>query len=124
MRRRLTIPPLERYVLAVIVCGLAALAATLYLSDGSLHHLPTREVLLFGACALIGELVPLKVVTRGVEGEVTTSTTFAFATLLAAGPAAAIIVRVGASFLADGVRRKAPIKLLFNGCQYALTMAL
>ena len=38
-----------------------------------------------GVCALVGELVPLKVVTRGVEGEVTTSTTFAFALLMLAG---------------------------------------
>jgi diguanylate cyclase (GGDEF)-like protein len=124
MRLRLTIPPLERYVLAVIVAGVAALAIVLAHDSGALHTIFTGEVLLFACCALIGELVPLKVVTRGVEGEVTTSTTFAFATLLAAGPGPAIVVLVAGSFIADGLRRKAPLKLMFNGCQYALTMAL
>src|SRR6476660_2254845 len=124
MRSRFSIPPLERYVLAVIVAGATALAVTLLLDSGSLHLLLTREVILFACCALIGELVPLKVVTRGVEGEVTTSTTFAFATLLAAGPGPAIAVLVAGSFVADGLRRKPSLKLLFNGCQYALTMSL
>jgi diguanylate cyclase (GGDEF)-like protein len=124
MRFRLSIPPLERYVLAVIVAGATALALTIKADVAALPALATREVLLFAGCALIGELVPLKVVTRGVEGEVTTSTTFAFATLLAAGPAPSMVVLVAASFLADGLRRKAPLKLLFNGCQYALTMGL
>src|SRR4051812_47005731 len=124
MRLRPAIPPLERYVLAVILAGSAAAAFTLVRDADSLHLLLTREVLLFAGCALIGELVPLKVVTRGVEGEVTTSTTFAFATLLAAGPGPAMVVLVAASFIADGLRRKAPLKLLFNSCQYALTMSL
>jgi diguanylate cyclase (GGDEF)-like protein len=124
MRSRLSIPPLERYVLAVIVAGATSLALTIQFDAAALPALFTREVLLFAGCALVGELVPLKVVTRGIEGEVTTSTTFAFATLLAAGPGPAIVVLVAASFLADGLRRKAPLKLLFNGCQYALTMGL
>jgi diguanylate cyclase (GGDEF)-like protein len=124
MRIRVSIPPLERYVLAVILAGFAAAAITLARDADALHLLLTREVLLFAACALIGELVPLKVVTRGVEGEVTTSTTFAFATLLAAGPGPALVVLVAGSFIADGLRGKAPLKLLFNGCQYALTMSL
>jgi diguanylate cyclase (GGDEF)-like protein len=123
MRSRLSIPPLERYVVAVIAAGLAALTLVIANDVDALGVLLTREVILFACCALIGELVPLKVVTRGIEGEVTTSTTFAVATLLAAGPAAAIIVLVGASFIADGLRRKPPLKLLFNGSQYALTMS-
>ena len=80
------------------------------------------ELLVFAICALIGEFVPLKVVMRGVEGEVTTSTTFAFAALLVGGPACAIVTLVGASFVADAIRRKAPTKVLFNGCQYAITL--
>ncbi len=65
-------------------------AASSLLRRDQLHRLLTPEILLFAACALIGELVPLKVVTRGVEGEVTTSTTFAFAAMLVAGPACAL----------------------------------
>ena len=71
MRSRLSIPPLERYVLAVIVAGATSLALTIEFDAAALPALFTREVLLFAGCALVGELVPLKVVTRGVEGEVT-----------------------------------------------------
>ena len=117
------IAPLQAYVIAVI--GLGALCcAGVFASDGeNLSHLLSAEVLVFAACALVGELVPLKVVMRGVEGEVTTSTTFAFAAILVAGPACAIVALVGASFAADTVRGKAPTKVLFNGCQYAVTVA-
>jgi len=115
--------PLKAYVRAVIAFGAACCAVVFVLDGASLERLLTLEVALFAACALIGELFPLKVVTRGVEGEVSTSTTFAFATLLSAGPACALVVLVGASFVADGLRRKPPTKLLFNGCQYAVTVS-
>jgi diguanylate cyclase (GGDEF)-like protein len=121
MGSRLSFPPLERYVLAVLLAGVACLVATLS-TGASFEALLSPQVLLFAGCALVGELVPLKVVTRGVEGEVTTSTTFAFATLLAAGTEPAILALVGASFLADALRGKALQKILFNGCQYAVTM--
>jgi diguanylate cyclase (GGDEF)-like protein len=116
------LPPLEAYVAAVIGLGALCCAAVLVRDGASLHYLATPEVLLFAGCALVGELFPLKVVTRGVEGEVSTSTTFAFATLLAAGPACAVIALVGACFVADGLRRKPPKKLLFNAAQYAITL--
>jgi diguanylate cyclase (GGDEF)-like protein len=114
--------PLHAYVAAVIAVGAGCCVAVLMLDGANLDRLFTPEIALFAACALIGELVPLKVVTRGVEGEVTTSTTFAFATLLAGGPACAVVALVGASFAADALRGKPPTKLLFNGCQYAITV--
>jgi diguanylate cyclase (GGDEF)-like protein len=118
------IAPLQAYVIAVIGLG-AVCCAGVFASDGeNLSDLLSAEVLVFAACALVGELVPLKVVMRGVEGEVTTSTTFAFAAILVAGPACAIVALVGASFAADAVRGKAPTKVLFNGCQYAVTVAV
>jgi diguanylate cyclase (GGDEF)-like protein len=119
---RTKLDPLQAYVWAVIAFGAACCLAVLALDGANLARLFTPEIALFATCALIGELAPLKVVTRGVEGEVTTSTTFAFATLLDAGPACAVIALVGASFIADGLRRKPLTKLLFNGCQYAITV--
>jgi diguanylate cyclase (GGDEF)-like protein len=116
------LPPLQAYVAAVIVVGALCGVGVFVLDGASLSRLLTPEIIFFACCALIGELVPLKVVTRGVEGEVTTSTTFTFATLLVAGPACAFVALVGASFAADAMRRKAPSKLLFNGCQYAITL--
>jgi diguanylate cyclase (GGDEF)-like protein len=124
MLRRLSMPPLERYVLAVIAAGAACLLATLVSTRSSLDQLLVPEIALFAICTLLGELFPIKVVTRGVEGEVTTSTTFAFAMLLAAGLEPAIIALVASSFAADLVRGKAPVKALFNASQYAVTITL
>jgi diguanylate cyclase (GGDEF)-like protein len=122
MLRRLSIPPLERYVLAVIVAGSACLAVTLAGTGSTIGELLRPEVATLALCAMVGELVPLKVVTRGVEGEVTTSTTFALAILIAAGLEPAVLALVVASFISDLLRGKAPLKAIFNGCQYALSM--
>ena len=118
------IAPLQAYVIAVIGLGALCCAGVFALDGHNLPRLISPELLVFAICALIGEFVPLKVVMRGVEGEVTTSTTFAFAALLVGGPACAVVALVGASFVADGVRRKAPTKVLFNGCQYAVTLTI
>jgi diguanylate cyclase (GGDEF)-like protein len=118
------LPPFQAYVAAVIVVGLVCFVGVFWVDGAQLSRLASAEVALFAICALIGELVPLKVVTRGVEGEVTTSGTFAFATMLVAGPACAIVAQVGAALIADAPRRKAPVKLLFNACQYAITLTL
>ncbi len=121
-RASFTIAPLQAYVIAVIGLGALCCAGVFALDGHNLPRLLSPELLVFAICALIGEFVPLKVVMRGVEGEVTTSTTFAFAALLVGGPACAIVTLVGASFVADAIRRKAPTKVLFNGCQYAITL--
>jgi diguanylate cyclase (GGDEF)-like protein len=118
----LRLPPFKAYVALVIGVGFACIAAVFALDGSNLGRMLTAEVALFSVCAFAGELVPLKVVTRGVEGEVTTSGTFAFATLLVAGPACALAAFGGASFAADLVRRKPPVKLVFNSCQYAISV--
>jgi len=116
------LPPLQAYVTAVIILG-ALCCAVVFVRDGSsLSRLLTPEVMLFAVCAFAGELISLKVVTRGAEGEVTTSTTFAFAALLVAGPACAVVALICASFAADLIQRKAPLKLLFNASQYVITL--
>src|SRR5918995_177080 len=116
------LPPLQAYVTAVIALG-ALCCAVVFVRDGSsLSRLLTPEVMLFAVCAFAGELISLKVVTRGAEGEVTTSTTFAFAALLVAGPACAVVALICASFAADLIQRKAPLKLLFNASQYVITL--
>ncbi|MEA2283631.1 MAG: hypothetical protein QOK21_4238, partial [Solirubrobacteraceae bacterium] len=124
MLRSLTMPPLERYVLTVIAAGAACLLWTLASGGSSLDQLLEPEIALFAICTLVGELAPIKVVTRGVEGEVTTSTTFAFAALIAAGLEPALIALVTASFAADLLRGKSAFKALFNASQYAVTITL
>jgi diguanylate cyclase (GGDEF)-like protein len=116
------LPPLQAYVTGVIVLGALCCAVVFALDGSSLDRLFTPEVMLFTVCAFAGELISLKVVTRGAEGEVTTSTTFAFAALLVAGPACAVVALICASFAADLIQRKALTKLLFNASQYVITL--
>jgi diguanylate cyclase (GGDEF)-like protein len=117
------IDPVDLYVTAVITVGTLCTVALAILDAGELHLVLTPEVALFMLCALIGDFVPLKVFTRGAEGEVTTSTCFAVAAMLAAGPLAALIALVGTNLIADGWRRREPKKILFNLGQYAITVA-
>ncbi len=116
------LPPLQAYVAGVICLGVLCCVGVFALDSDGLSRLLTPEVLLFAACAFAGELISLKVVTRGSEGEVTTSTTFAFAALLVAGPACALVALITASFAADTIQRKGPQRLLFNASQYVITL--
>jgi diguanylate cyclase (GGDEF)-like protein len=121
--RATRINPLDLYVTAIILIGGGCVAWLGFDGASDLSLLLTPEVAIFAIFALAGEFVPLKVFTRGAEGEVTTSTTFAMATMLAAGPLAAFIALAGANLLADGVRRKPPKKVAFNIAQYGITIA-
>src|SRR3954454_18623927 len=117
------IDSLNLYVGAVIFFGALCAAALFVFDADELHLVLTPEVALFMLCALVGDFVPLKVFTRGAEGEVTTSTCFAVAAMLAAGPLAALLALAGTNLIADGVRRKPLKKILFNVGQYAVTVA-
>src|SRR4051794_16930638 len=116
------ISPLDAYVSAVIAVG-ALCAVQLTISGaGDLHRLLSPEALMFFLFAFCGEFVPLKVFTRGAEGEVTTSTTFALAAMLVAGPLAGLVALGMANVLADTLGRKPLQKILFNLFQYAITV--
>jgi diguanylate cyclase (GGDEF)-like protein len=114
--------PLDIYVIAVIAAGAACAGLVLGTGYHSLHRLLTPELALFAACALVGELVPMKVHTRGSEGEVTTSTCFALALMIAGGPAVALVGLVSASILADSLSRKGVKRVAFNAAQYAVSV--
>src|SRR3954454_10156670 len=117
------IDPLDLYVTAIVAIGIGCMAWLGFNGADHLESLLAPEVAIFALFALVGEFVPLKVFTRGAEGEVSTSTTFAMATMLAAGPLAAFAALAGANLIADGVRRKSPKKVAFNISQYAITVA-
>src|SRR3954454_17557712 len=123
MSVRANFDPLDFYVTTIIAIGGAC--AVLLGIDGAddLRLLLSPEVAIFAVFALIGEFVPLKVFTRGAEGEVTTSTCFALAAMIAAGPLAAFLALAGANLVADGIRRKPLKKVAFNVAQYAITIA-
>src|SRR3954451_8412348 len=117
------IDPVDLFVSAVIAVGTLCTVALAVFDAGELHLVLTPEVGLFMLCALVGDFVPLKVFTRGAEGEVTTSTCFAVAAMLTAGPLAALLALAGTNLIADGLRRKPLKKILFNVGQYAVTVA-
>src|SRR5215210_7390104 len=108
------IQPLDVYVTAVTGAGAACALGVLVIGRDTLDGLLEPELALFALCALIGELVPLKVHTRGSEGEVTTSTCFALALMLAGGPAIALTGLVSASIVADSINGKPAKKIAFN----------
>src|SRR5690349_11510391 len=107
----------------VVALGVACAAVVIGTEVGTLDRLLTPELALFAVCAVVGELVPLKVHTRGSEGEVTTSTCFALAMMLAGGPAVAIVGLVGGSIVADTINGKPAKKIAFNAAQYAISVA-
>src|SRR4051794_36461340 len=121
--RVLKTDPLDLYVAAVIAVGALCAAWVLLDGAGDFQLVLTPEIALFALCALIGDFLPLKVFTRGAEGEITTSTCFAFAALLAGGPIAALIALVVANVIVDVQRRKEPLKFAFNIAQYAMSVA-
>ena len=87
------ISALDAYVSAVILVGALCSAALIKDGWGDLHRLWSPEAVMFFLFAFCGEFIPLKVFTRGAEGEVTTSTTFALAAMLVAGPIAILVRR-------------------------------
>src|SRR5690349_14138584 len=117
-------PHLNRFVAAVIALGVVAAVGVLGGESGELWLPGHNELIVFGMCALLGELVPLKVYRRGAEGETTTSTTFAIALLIAGGPKAALVGLLGANLIADLVREKPARKIAFNLAQYAISVAV
>src|SRR3954471_19918090 len=120
--RAKSISPLDAYVTAVIVVGAACAVGVTISGAGDFHRLLSPEALMFFLFAFFGEFVPLKVFTRGAEGEVTTSTTFALAAMLVAGPLAGLLAHGMANVLADMIGRKSLQKILFNVSQYAITV--
>jgi diguanylate cyclase (GGDEF)-like protein len=110
-------------VAAVIVLGTVAAAAVLALGPNGTSRFGESELVVFFLCTLLGELAPLRVYTRGSEGEATTSTTFAMALLIAGGVEAALVGLLLANLLADVARRKPAHKIGFNMAQYAISVA-
>jgi diguanylate cyclase (GGDEF)-like protein len=114
---------LNRYVAAVTALGAVTCGVVLLRGPHGPGLVGEPELMLFAACALLGELVPLKVYTRGAEGETTTSTTFAVALLIAGGVEAALVGLLLANVVADLLRRKPPHKIAFNLAQYSIAIA-
>jgi hypothetical protein len=115
-------PPHRPFVLAVSVVGLAVLAAFVVLDGADVLHNADGLLVLLALAILIAELFPVEIPDG--DGEVSFSTTFAFALLLTDGVAAVVIVHALALAIADGVRRRPAERLVFNVAQYAICWAV
>ena len=71
---------------------------------------------------VVGELFPLRIPRRDDIGEITVSTTFAFAILLVQGTVAAMLALAVSSVIADLWKRKPLWKVPFNAAQMSLSL--
>ena len=106
------------FLVACIVLVLAAGS----LDFTYLKQYPLTFVALF-AGVMLGELMPLKIPRRGGDEEITLSTSFAMALMLAGGLAPALIAQLTASVVQDRASGKPWWRVRFNLGQYTLAMA-
>jgi diguanylate cyclase (GGDEF)-like protein len=113
---------LRVYLGAVLVAGLAATAIAVRTGADTLADHLSWSLELLALLAVLGEFVTLRVHRRGAEGEITFSTAFSFAVLLAGGVLAGLITLVIAGLAADLHARKPALRAAFNAAQYAVAM--
>jgi diguanylate cyclase (GGDEF)-like protein len=117
---------LERPLLAAFVAGtvlLAAIVAAPLLAVGDWSAFGEPGYWALAGFVLLGELFPVRLPRRDQLDEITLSTPFAFALLLAYGPAPAIAAYAVASLIQDASDRTVPAKMAFNAGQYSLSLA-
>jgi diguanylate cyclase (GGDEF)-like protein len=85
-----------------------------------LSHPGTFWVLAGGV--LLGEMLPLKIPRRGSDEEITLSTSFSLALLIAGGLGPAVVAQAAASVIQDLHARKPLWRIRFNVGQYTLSM--
>jgi diguanylate cyclase (GGDEF)-like protein len=115
-------PPHRPFVAAVSIVGLTVLAVFAVLDGAEVAENADGLFWLLALAILVAELFPVEIPDG--DGEVSFSTTFAFALLLTDGVAAVVIVHALALALADGVRRRPLERLVFNVAQYAICWAV
>jgi diguanylate cyclase (GGDEF)-like protein len=114
--------PLPVFVAAVSATGIAALLFVTATQTPHAFESASTLMWIFFGCVVVGELLPINVVLRGHEGEIVTSTSFAYAMLIAFGVGAAVPALAVASVVADLVRRKPMSRVVFNVGQYTLSL--
>jgi diguanylate cyclase (GGDEF)-like protein len=111
-------PPHRPFVAAVSAIGLTLLAVVAVTQAADVVDSADTLFVLLAVSILVAELFPVELPDG--DGEVSFSTTFAFALLLTDGTAAVVLVHALALALADAVRRRPLERLVFNVAQYAI----
>jgi diguanylate cyclase (GGDEF)-like protein len=102
----------------VTALGFTLLAALIVTGNTALAHGGGRDFWLFTLFLVASEFFPIQIPRR--DGEITTSTTFGFALLIAFGTPA---IGVMTCALIDVYRRREPLKAAFNVAQFTLAYA-
>lgn len=116
-------PIVRRYCAAVVLAGcvvVAMLAGVANLSYIVAHPFTFGSLT---AGVLLGEMLPVKIPHGGTEEEITLSTSFSMALLLAGGLGPALIAQAFASIVQDRTSGKPWWRIRFNAAQYALSMS-
>ena len=108
--------------MSVSVAGLALLAAVAIADGADVLERADALLVLLAVAILIAELFPMRVPED--DGEVSFSTTFAFALLLTDGTAAVVLVHSAALIVADAIRRRPLERVVYNAAAYAIAWAL
>jgi diguanylate cyclase (GGDEF)-like protein len=112
------------YVSTVILLGGLSASWLLLKTPVPYGEFLSPVIFVFTLCSVVGEAVPLKVFRGNMEGELSTSTTFAVAMMLWAGPGVAFVALSGANVIADLVRGKPLHRIAFNIGQYAISLVV
>jgi diguanylate cyclase (GGDEF)-like protein len=120
MRPRVTV---RRYCAGVFAAGCAVVWALAGTTNVSYIKQNPFTFAFLAAALLLGEMLPVKVPRRGGDEEITLSTSFTMALLLAGGLGPALIAQGFASAIQDLVARKPWWRVCFNVGQYTLAMA-
>jgi diguanylate cyclase (GGDEF)-like protein len=113
--------PVQRLTLAVFTAGVFVLAAAWASVDVAVLADPVTWAL--AGLILVGDFLPVTVRRRGAVEHFMSSSAFAFALLLYAGPAPALTAFVLSSLVSD-LRARCPWeRVAFNAGQYALALA-
>jgi diguanylate cyclase (GGDEF)-like protein len=111
-------------VYSAAVFGAACVLVAVLAGSAHLSYI-TAQPLTFGVLAiavLLGEMLPVKIPRRGNEEQITLSTSFSMALLLAGGLGPAVIVQGAASIVQDLSCGKPWWRVRFNVGQYTLSM--
>jgi signal transduction histidine kinase len=113
---------LKGYVWLVATVGVGLLLGLAVTADWDRSPRELLTIALFAGFVVVGELLVVPIRHRGTVRELTATNTFAYALVLLAGPAIGVVALGLGSVVADLVRRKTPVKIVFNAAQWAIAL--
>jgi diguanylate cyclase (GGDEF)-like protein len=112
----------QTYCALISAAAVAAVVALRGLWNLNFIVVHPATFVLLASAVILTETLPVKIPRRGDDEEITLSTSFAMALLLAGGLGPAIIAQSVASLVQDIMSRKPAWRIAFNIGQYALSM--